>query len=677
MQSGGADGESRLTSIPIDNTEPCDGGGTRRIFGDVSPSGTGTVNVAYTNCRIDQDTLTGQASMRIDNVLSFGGDLIPIDYTISFDRLALRGSSNIDIGGSVRVVVETFSNMETITENVVALYNSTGRITKSENMVSVVRYDSLAAPTMHTETMTGRLFDTVHGFVDIGTITPLLFSTEAQQFPNGGMLQLAASGRRIHATALSSDMVIIALDLDNDGAFETRALLGWTQLAGPLGADLADGDSDRMHDSWESAHGVNDPAADNDGDGFSNLSEYLGGGNPTDAATVPRLLAGRFTVASDVATANSDTAVPGPSAVATDGTNYLVVSCRQTGSSTGVFGVLTGPDGQVLNDFLIVNDACPRHVAAAFDGANYLVVRTANGGDVRGMRVTRAGVPQDGAGFLISSPAAGTFNFRPAVAFGGSNYLVLWVNSFAGGRIFGAIVAPNGTVVRAASAITANTVDAFETDPVVAFDGTNYFVVWTRGSQGSLENVFGARVSTAGTVLDTPEIAIATLPDRQRATGVAYDGTNYLVVWDHATNVNISPPPDGQVFGRMVTSGGALVGGALATDAGIPISTGAFQNHSSSVTFAGSSYLVTWAVSSFPNFPPAGIYAARVSRTGVRVDGLPGEIGVPISGSPPNASRFVHPVAASKGESALIAWVNNIEVSGASKDVLAASIFGP
>jgi hypothetical protein len=80
-------------------------------------------------------------------------------------------------------------------------------------------------------------------------------------------------------------------------------------------------------------------------------------------------------------------------------------------------------------------------------------------------------------------------------------------------------------------------------------------------------------------------------------------------------------------------------------------------------------------VSSFPNFPPAGIYSARVSKNGVRVDGPPTDIGVPISGSPPTASRFVHPVAASNGPSALIVWVNNIEVSA--KDIQAATIFGP
>jgi hypothetical protein len=49
-QSRGADGESAFTSIPIDNTEPCAGGGSVRLFGDLSPAGTGTINATYSDC---------------------------------------------------------------------------------------------------------------------------------------------------------------------------------------------------------------------------------------------------------------------------------------------------------------------------------------------------------------------------------------------------------------------------------------------------------------------------------------------------------------------------------------------------------------------------------------------------------------------------------------------------
>ena len=56
-------------------------------------------------------------------------------------------------------MADIFANRETITENVVALYNNTGRMTKSENIVYVNQYDNINNPTSFTETMTGRLFD--------------------------------------------------------------------------------------------------------------------------------------------------------------------------------------------------------------------------------------------------------------------------------------------------------------------------------------------------------------------------------------------------------------------------------------------------------------------------------------------------------------------------------------
>ena len=115
----------RLTAVPVDQTDACQNGGTVRTFGDVSPGGTGTVNVTYSNCTVDGESLTGNATMRIDSFnLSL---LIPLDFSISFGRLAMRGTSNVDITGSLRVLVNLGAQSETITENVIALYNTTGR----------------------------------------------------------------------------------------------------------------------------------------------------------------------------------------------------------------------------------------------------------------------------------------------------------------------------------------------------------------------------------------------------------------------------------------------------------------------------------------------------------------------------------------------------------------------
>lgn len=85
-----------------------------------------------------------------------------------------------------------------------------------------------------------------------------------------------------------------------------------------------------------------------------------------------------------------------------------------------------------------------------------------------------------------------------------------------------------------------------QVEPVLAFDGTNYLVVWrdTRNGSGPAEStdVYGARVSPVGRVLDPSGIAIATAPGVQGEPSIAFDGTNHFVVWSDVPQLGSSPP---------------------------------------------------------------------------------------------------------------------------------------
>jgi hypothetical protein len=463
--------------VPVNETEPCDGNvGSVTTTGTIdNMTGTGTLTATFIGCLIGGITLNGPATLRVD---AFDlGFFVPTDFTISFVRLTLRGSGlSIDAGGSLRSQLNIGTNTETITANLVSLNNSTGEISKTENLVFVNVYNNFFSPSSITATVSGRVFDPVHGFVNIATTAPLFFGTVTQLFPDSGQILLTGAGNSsVRVTALSASLARLALDLDGDSVVDNTATLKWTDLTGPVGSDLGDTDGDGMHNSWETANppmdlNLNDAGLDNDGDGFSNLSEYQGGGDPNNVASIPSMLVGVvFPVASDVAVGNSNEESPGKSAIGSDGTNYLLVSCRELGPTVGLFGVTISGTGQVLSNFPIFDTTNCGRPAIAFDGINYLVVLTRNG-QIYGIRVTPGGDVLDAAGgFPISTAGS---NFSPAIAFDEMSYLVVW-NKFVDNsqyEIYGARVTPAGGALGEFPIFTAPGEQIF---PALAFDGTN------------------------------------------------------------------------------------------------------------------------------------------------------------------------------------------------------------
>jgi uncharacterized repeat protein (TIGR01451 family) len=284
--------------VGVDLNEPleCDSG-SGNISGTLNDSTfTGTLTVTYINCRLDGTTYNGTGTLRID---AFDLNYIEIsDATMAFTLLTISSSEFTgSMSGTIRIQSMIVSNTEKMTLNYVSKDSLTGKMYKFENMVITIVYDQFFTPTSMTETITGnpgRAYDSVHGFVDVNTIVPLVYSSVLLANPDseGVVIFTGAADTSIRVTVLSGQHIKLEINIDGIPDYEVLRYLLWEELNVNAKTNIRDTDSDGMHDSWELDYGLDpldetDATQDADGDGFNNVDEYQYGTNPGLATSFP------------------------------------------------------------------------------------------------------------------------------------------------------------------------------------------------------------------------------------------------------------------------------------------------------------------------------------------------------------------------------------------------------
>jgi hypothetical protein len=330
-------------------------------------------------------------------------------------------------------------------------------------------------------------------------------------------------------------------------------------------------------------------------------------------------------------------------AVAWNGTDFLVVWQDDRPGTSEIYGARVSAAGIVLDVLGIpISTAANSQFApaVAWNGTDFLVVwtdqRSGNASDIYGARVSGAGSVLDAAGIRISTAA--NRQTEPAVAWNGTNFLVVWSDSRWGSfsDIYGARVSEAGSVLDAFGIHISNAAN-HQLAPAVAWNGTNFLVVWSDRRSG-VGPIYGARVSGAGSVLDPAGIRISTGANAGSGPAVAWDGTNFLVVWqDRATPTGID-----DIYGARVSAAGGVL-----DPAGIRISTAANAQSAPAVAWNGTNFLVVW--SDRRSSPADDIYGARVSGTGSVLD----PAGIPISTA---ANGQLAPTVASWSDHFLVVW---------------------
>ena len=348
--------------------------------------------------------------------------------------------------------------------------------------------------------------------------------------------------------------------------------------------------------------------------------------------------------------------------VAYSGSDYMVVWSDDQTTSTMVFGtkVTTSGGVQIPNGKALSTSTKSYNSAIAFDGKNYLVAwqqnksSTSNELDIYASHIDTSGQPL--SGLAVSTEVKGQMG--PVLAFGNGKYLLVWVderNTTSGIEydIYGARVSSAGSLLDPAG-IMISSATGLQSDPDVVFDGTNFFVVWEDERNGTTDNdIYGARVSSSGIVLDANGLSLVKKVGHQVKPAIGCDTTNCLVAFMDAPTAGVF-----DVHGFLMTKSGAVVTPGVFT-----ISSAKNSQYNPRVEFDGSNYLVVW-MDDRKVLQKYEIYASRILPSGTVMD--PSGILI-FSGK--TTSYF--PKIAFDGTNYLIVWREFGVVGGTNSDIYA------
>ncbi len=246
-----------------------------------------------------------------------------------------------------------------------------------------------------------------------------------------------------------------------------------------------------------------------------------------------------------------------------------------------------------------INDQ--RHPRAVAGGGLFLSVWTdlrsfysSDSSDLYGALLDKDGTPLSWGSILISNAQAS--QATPSVAFNGTLFFVVWADvrnedgtnpMMDNQDIYGARITTNGEVLDP-EGIQISSDANLEDSPFVASDGTDFFVAWgdRRQLSESSIDVFGARISATGEVLDPDGFTISTAVDNQYLNGLAFGGDHYLAVWSDRRNGTA----EADIYGARISRDGTVM-----EPEGLPIDTAERAQLEPAVAAGDDAYLVCWS----------------------------------------------------------------------------------
>jgi hypothetical protein len=322
--------------------------------------------------------------------------------------------------------------------------------------------------------------------------------------------------------------------------------------------------------------------------------------------------------------------------IATDGTDFLAVwQSGDYGEVWDVSGMRLNELGQALDtNSTLISRSCDVQLsgASAWNGSSFLTVWEEDH-DIYGARIDRFGSLLNSNSLKIST--AEEEQDAPDVASGGDDFMAVWEDYRNGNfDIYASRMDSGGVVLDSSGIVILVDPTSDQRNPKIAFDGTNFLVVWHQvlDSLGTMFKIEGKRIGRDGVVIDPQPISITT-GDKQRYADVAFGEGKYLVAWSDENFWNI--------YGTFVDTGGAVFPSFSIRNA-----SGLQQNPV--VASDGENFLVVWEDFG-THWPDAHIFATRVSSAGQVLD--PGGIEIAYT-----YDTEEHPSVTFDGRNYLVSW---------------------
>jgi hypothetical protein len=250
----------------------------------------------------------------------------------------------------------------------------------------------------------------------------------------------------------------------------------------------------------------------------------------------------------------------------------------------------------------------------AFDGTNYCVMIW--GDNASPYSITAQLVSPTGS-LVGSRISLGRTGSNPVVAFDGSNYLAVWSDVFPRmasgdtngiGNLYGQFISPAGNLVGPSfTLVTGVNIKSAQGRGGLTFQDTTYLLTYCKGGD-HIDHLYGQRVSRSGNLVGAP---VQISAGYAREAAFAFDGTNYLVAWCDVAHPNV----DRYIYGQFVSTSGELVGTNFLIDGGEFAS-----DNPVTMTFDGTRYCVAFHERAADASERWNLFARFVSPSGVVAD---------------------------------------------------------